>query len=82
VKHAGDETLNSIEPLLKRIRENATLSERGRGKFYRKSSAFLHFHEDPAGVFADLKVAGDWKRFPVNSSKEREKLLSEMAAIL
>ena len=82
MKHAGDEALNSVEPLLKRIREYDALSERGRGKFYRKSSAFLHFHEDPAGIFADLKVDGDWKRFPVNSSKEREKLLSEMAANL
>lgn len=79
MKHAGDEVLNNVEPLLKRIRRYEALNERGRGKFYRKSSAFLHFHEDPAGIFADLKVGSEWKRFSINSSKEQEKLLSEIA---
>ena len=23
--------------------------------FYRRSAAFLHFHEDPAGLFADIR---------------------------
>lgn len=80
MKHAGEDALNGIEPLLKRIRRYDVLNERGRGKFYRKSTAFLHFHEDPAGMFADLKVGGDWKRFPVNSPSEQAKLLSELAA--
>ena len=30
------------------------LIEKKRGVFYRKSRAFLHFHEDPKGMFADL----------------------------
>ena len=79
MKHAGDEALNSVEPLLKRIRKYDALSEKGRGKFYRGSSAFLHFHEDPAGLFADLKVGSEWKRLPINSPKEQEKLLAALA---
>ena len=38
--------------------------------------AFLHFHEDPAGRFADLRLDGDWRRFRVNSPAERAQLLA------
>jgi hypothetical protein len=55
VKHAGTATLDSLEPLLERLRATGLFKEKSRGAFYRKSRAFLHFHEDPAGVFADLR---------------------------
>ena len=32
--------------------------EKKRGVFYFKSRAFLHFHEDPKGMFADIREAG------------------------
>ena len=31
------------------------LTERTPGTFYRRSRAFLHFHADPAGIFADVR---------------------------
>jgi hypothetical protein len=37
--------------------------------------ALLHFHEDAAGLFADLKKGSEWQRLPVNSAAERERLL-------
>lgn len=46
------------------------LRERSEGVFYLKSAAFLHFHEDPSGMFADLKENGQWRRYPVNAPKE------------
>lgn len=77
MKHATDETLAQIAPLLDQIRDRIPpLKEKGTGKFYLKSSAFLHFHDDPAGIFADLKVAGDWQRFPVNTEAESAALLA------
>ncbi len=48
--------------MLARIRGHAALAETGRGVFYLKSRAFLHFHEDVAGLFADLRAA-DGKAF-------------------
>jgi hypothetical protein len=82
MKHAGPEALDQLEPVLAKLRKLDGLRERKRGAFYRGSSAFLHFHEDPAGFFADMKVADDFVRFPVNSSAEVEKLLARAARAL
>jgi hypothetical protein len=82
MKHAGPEALDQLEPLLAKLRKLDGLRERKRGAFYRGSSAFLHFHEDPAGFFADLKVADEFVRFPVNSSTEVERFLARAARAL
>jgi hypothetical protein len=57
MRHARDEDLDRIEPLLERIRAAAAgvLKEKKRGCFYLKSKGFLHFHEDPKGMFADIE---------------------------
>lgn len=60
MKHAGPAALDALEPLLADLRTIAGLQERSRGVFYRKGRAFLHFHEDPKGLFADIRnAAGD-----------------------
>ena len=82
MKHAGPEALDHLEPVLTKLRRLDGLRERKRGAFYRGSSAFLHFHEDPAGFFADLKVGDDFVRFPVNNGAEVEKLLARAAQAL
>jgi hypothetical protein len=75
MKHAGSSALDSLEPLLSELRSLPSLTERKRGIFYRKSAAFLHFHEDPAGLFADLRDASGWLRLPANTAAERRELL-------
>jgi hypothetical protein len=82
MKHAGPDALNSVEPLLREIRGLPSLTERKRGVFYRKSSAFLHFHEDPAGIFADLRDPSGWQRLPVNSAAERRGILSRIRSLI
>lgn len=82
MKHAGPAALDALEDLLSKLRESPALRERARGTFYRKSSAFLHFHEDPAGLFADLKCDGEFARFPVGTARERAALLREVRAEL
>jgi hypothetical protein len=74
VKHATRETLQSVVPLLDEIRAAGELRERSFGTFYRKGSAFLHFHEDPAGLFADVKSNGAWQRLRVNSRAEQSRV--------
>ena len=81
MKHAGDTALNALADLLDEIRRYDGLKEPKRGVFYRKSSGFLHFHEDPAGFFADMKIDGEYRRFPVNSAAERRSLLRRIAQI-
>ena len=63
-------------------RRHPALQERKRGAFYRRGHAWLHFHEDPAGLFADLKIDGSWVRFPVNSVAERAALLRRLKRTL
>jgi len=76
VKHAQAGALSTLGDLLKSLRTRTALVERRRGIFYVKGKAFLHFHEDRAGLFADLRDGGDWRRLPVSSSEERAKLLA------
>jgi hypothetical protein len=54
MRHARDQDLDRIEPLLAQLRALPGLVEKKRGVFYRKSRGFLHFHEDPKGMFADI----------------------------
>ena len=78
MKHATPIALDALEPLLEQIRSLRLLTERKRGVFYRKSQAFVHFHEDPAGFFADVRTGPVWTRLPATTSKERKALLALM----
>jgi len=83
MRHAGAGALDRLDGLLQEVRRrHPRLKERKRGAFYRGGRGWLHFHEDPAGLFADLKIADEWMRFPVNSVAERKALLQRLAAAL
>ena len=75
MKHAGPEALNTLNELLSTIRARG-LNEPRPGSFYRKGKAWLHFHEDKAGLFADIRVGTEWERFRVSETEERAALLS------
>jgi hypothetical protein len=76
MRHARPDALDQLEEVLAALRVYPQLRERGRGVFYRGSKAFLHFHEDPEGLFADLRCAADFVRFRVTTSKERAHFLN------
>jgi hypothetical protein len=82
MRHAREEALNELEDVLTAVRAFDGLKERKRGAFYRKSAGFLHFHEDPEGLFADLKVGGDWERFRVSTPEEQSDLLARVESLL
>jgi len=83
VRHARDEALDELEPLLRELRGYGDLKEKTRGTFYRRSKAFLHFHEDPAGLFADVKLDGDsFERMRVSTAAERKELMRRVRAVL
>jgi len=52
------------------------LVEKKRGVFYRKSAAFLHFHEDPTGLYADVRLREGFDRHRVETESERSKVLA------
>ena len=82
MKHAGPDALDQLEPILAEIRRLGGLKEKKRGAFYCGSIGFLHFHEDPAGFFADLKIGDDFVRFPINSKAQTQTFLRRAAASL
>ncbi len=79
MKHAGAATLDALEPLLARMRPLPGLVERKPGCFYRGSRAFLHFHEDPSGTHADVKLTADgygFTRVRAETAQERDALVA------
>jgi len=82
MKHAGSQALDSLEPLLDRLRGYPDLKEKARGVFYRRGRAFLHFHEDPAGLFADVRLTDDFERFALQGDADRAALLDRVLQTL
>lgn len=83
MKHAGPAALDALEPLLARVRALPGLKEKARGTFYRSSRAFLHFHEDPAGLFADVRLDGDdFTRLRVTDFAEQDELMRRIEAVI
>ena len=82
MKHAGAASLRKLEPLLAQIRRLPGLTEKKTGVFYRRAKAFAHFHEDPDGLFADVRPSDEWVRLPVGSARERRDILSTIESIL
>ena len=46
------------------------------------SRGFLHFHEDPAGFFADLKTGDDFERFRVATAGERRAFVARLRRVV
>ena len=80
MKHAGAEALDQLEPLLVKLRGLAALREKSRGVFYLRSKAFLHFHDDPSGLFADVRLSsdGDFDRVRVSTGPEQARLVKRI----
>ena len=77
MKHAGATALQVLQPLLCSVRSLPGVTERKPGIFYVKSMAYLHFHEDPAGLFADIKLTSSgFSRYPVKTASEQQALLN------
>ena len=80
MRHATPAGLDELEPLLRRLRGLPALVEKKRGIFYRSGRAFLHFHEDPAGLHADVRLGSEFERFRVQTRREQDALLKRIAA--
>ncbi len=77
MKHAGPECLERLAAVRAALASMPGLIERKPGIFYLRGAAFLHFHEDPTGVFADAKTGGtDFDRWSVNTPEDESALLA------
>ena len=83
MRHARDEDLDRIEPLLAQLRSLDGLTEKKRGAFYRGSRAFLHFHEDHGDTYADVKLSGDeFERTRATTKAEQRALVAAVRRAL
>jgi hypothetical protein len=82
VRHATEEDLDQIEPLLVELRKLPQLRERKRGSFSRSNRAFLHFHEDSGALFVDVRLNSEFQRLKVTSHTEQADFLSLVKAAL
>ena len=82
MKHASVQMLDAIAPLLAQLRALPGMQEKKVGVFYRKSRAFLHFHEDGGRLYADVRLQEpDFERMPVNNVKERGALVKAIRQV-
>lgn len=79
MKHAGQDALSRLGTILDALRARPDLIEKSPGCFYRRSKAFAHFHEDPSGLFADLKEsAAGFTRHRVTTRAEQGAFLARV----
>jgi hypothetical protein len=82
MKHATASALDRLKGFLAGVRKLERVKEKSPGVFYCRSKAFLHFHEDPAGLFADIRTGSDWERLPINSKADQAELLRRIRSHL
>ena len=83
MKHATNAALDELDGVLADLRRVDGLVEKTRGVFHRGSRAFLHFHEDPTGLYADVRLDGaEFERMRVSTKAERQRLLTRVRAAM
>ena len=78
IARAGPATFARISRLLEELRDHPLLREPRSGVFYLESREILHFHDNPSGVWADLRLGGEIVRLPVTSRSEQLELLGRI----
>jgi hypothetical protein len=78
VKHLGREAWAKIDPFLEQLRAVPGLKNpKSRANFHYKSKAFLHFHDDPEGLFVDVKLDGkNWTRMNATTAAGKKQILA------
>jgi hypothetical protein len=78
VRHITPAGLDALEPLLEQLRAIDGLGETRRDAFSVRSRAFLHFHEDPEGYFADVRFTDTVERCRVTTRAEQRTLVTRI----
>jgi hypothetical protein len=71
-------TLDRIAPLLEALRAHPTLREVRPTVFQLNDRDFLHFHDEPECIFADVRLTKRFVRLPVSSHSEQLELLERI----
>jgi hypothetical protein len=75
MKHA---TLARLAPLLQELRSHPSLREVRPTVFFVNDRNFLHFHDEPDGVFADIRLKKAFVRLPVSTRADQLELIGRI----
>jgi hypothetical protein len=75
-------TLERLQPLLSLLRDHPALREVRPAEFFLAGRDFLHFHEQPDGVVADVRVNAGRIQMPVTTPAQQAELLERIGDIL
>ena len=82
VRHATQDDLDRLEPLLVELRKLPQLLERKRGSFSRADRALLHFHADAGDLYVDVRLDAKFQRMKVTSQTEQADFLARVKEAL
>jgi hypothetical protein len=82
MRHATPATFAALADLLTTLRGIDGLAEKRPGAFSLGSRAFLHFHDDPTGYYADVRFTDEFERFRVTTKREQQALVSRIRSHL
>lgn len=77
-----EETLDKLAPLLSVLRGYTVLQEVRAGVFHLDGKDFVHFHDDPDGLWADVRLARGRVRRSVVDAASQADLLDEIESRL
>jgi hypothetical protein len=78
MRHATPRTLEALAGLLTELRAIDGIVEKRPGAFSRGSRAFLHFHDDLTGSYADVRFGDEFERVRVTTKREQQALVSRI----
>ncbi len=73
-----DSTIETIAPLLSALRGYEVLNEIRPMVFHLDGRNFIHFHEGPEGVFADVLLSTGRVHMPVSTESEQAELMDRI----
>ena len=74
-----EETFKTLAPLLRFLRSYEVLVETKGARFLLRGRDFIHFHDDPDGLWADALLSKGRVRMSVSSSSEQGELMGLIA---
>lgn len=77
-----EETLRKLAPLLSVLRSYSVLQEVRGATFHLSGRDFIHFHDEPDGLWADVRLAKGRVRRSVADAASQAELLEEIEARL
>ena len=76
------ETIEALSILLNFLRSNEILNEVKPTNFHLNGKGFIHFHDEPDGLWADIFLSKERLRMPANTASEQADVIGTIEPAL